>query len=86
MNSYNKAFKQKIDLASKALDELNEKGCAIINMQVGDAGNVITILPPPNNCIKGHHLCTTGNKNGRQYHNQTRLHGCTVRWSISQQQ
>ena len=80
MNRYNQAFKQRTDKAALAIAYLVKHGCAITGMNITDAQTVITILPPPNNKVRGTQITINNTVEGRHYIMVTRLYGCTIKW------
>lgn len=81
MNKFNKAFEVKLTKTAQALKKLNEMGCAIINVNIGDNGNIIDILPPPKHTfLKAAEITHIGTVNGRQTRLTARLDGCKVQW------
>ncbi|MFS1703775.1 hypothetical protein [Alteromonas sp. AMM-1] len=83
MNKHNIAFKSKVDKAALAMRHLIQNGCAIISLNIANGATVIEILPPLNNKVRGHVISINNTHRGRFNLIATRIHGCTVKWQVS---
>lgn len=85
MNHHNALMQRKIGQAGHVLSALLTRHCSITAVQINEQGIVIDILPPPEKAyLTGDYTVVNGTAAGRYSQYQTRLHGATIRWNVSQ--